>query len=194
MSRTVVGIDPSSRKLALVATRTFRADEVPVTAVIVLPEGGVQAAAAFREVFLFLRRLGAEGIHVYLEEPVYAFARRDPHSTIVQAQIGGAVMAAARLAGASVHLANNQRWKKQVCGKGNASKDEIAASLQIRWPEAYDACQGDQDLVDAASVNRYGVENQRTVERIARWHSSKCPARTKKPNRGSKVRTIRTSR
>jgi Holliday junction resolvasome RuvABC endonuclease subunit len=155
---TVIGIDPSSKKIALCITTSYELDEVPQLDVISLPAGGFQATgAAYREVFYFLQ--GIPSGQVYLEAPIVG---RNAWATIVQSQVGGAVMAAVEnLKVWNLYMANVSSWKKQVAGKGNLTKPEIAEALQRIWPEAYDLCNGDQDLVDACMINRFGVKHQR---------------------------------
>lgn len=160
---TVVGIDPSSKKIALCVTQSHRVDETPKLEVVSLPAGGFRATgAAYREAFCFLQSLGSG--HVYQESPVVG---KNAYSTIVQSQVGGAIMAAAQNLGSwDFHFANVSSWKKQVAGKGNLGKPEVAEALQRIWPEAYDLCNGDQDLVDACMINRFGVRHRRVITAI----------------------------
>ncbi len=51
---------------------------------------------------------------------------------------------------------NVMAWKKDIVGKGNASKDEVAAWLEVHHPDYYEQCHGDQNLVDATCVALYG--------------------------------------
>lgn len=157
---TVIGIDPSSKKLAFCVTEF---DLPPVLHTKRLPEGILQATgAAFEEAFLCFRKLPDAA--VYMEEPVVG---RNMRSTIVQAQVGGAVMAAADRAGVPYfELVNNSHWKKEVLGKGNAKKPDITAWLEENWPEAYTLAQKDQDLIDASCINRYGVQRQRLMQAV----------------------------
>lgn len=164
----VLGIDPSSKKLAFCITPVNH-DRIFTLSTISLPEGALQATgAAYREAFSFFQRNG-KGLHVYMEAPVVG---RSVGPTIIQAQVGGAVMAAAANAGVPLHLVNNMTWKKRVLGKGNASKPEVAELLRGIWPEAYAASSGDQDLIDACAINRYGVQNRRLAKAILTRSSS----------------------
>jgi Holliday junction resolvasome RuvABC endonuclease subunit len=157
----IIGIDPSSKKLAFCTTELPRTRKAPLLQTISLPVGVYRAAGhAYREAFLFFQQ--NPGV-VYMEAPVVG---RSPHPTIVQSQVGGAVMAAAENAGTVLHLVNNASWKKQVVGKGNAQKEEVCSWLQEFWPEAYDLAAGDQDLIDACAINRYGSAHQRLAQKI----------------------------
>jgi Holliday junction resolvasome RuvABC endonuclease subunit len=159
---TVIGIDPSSKKLALCITYPG-SEKYPEFHSIRLPEGILQATgAAFEEAFLCFRKHPEAA--VYMEEPVVG---RNVRSTIVQAQVGGAVMAAADRAGLPYfELVNNSHWKKEVLGKGNAKKEEISELLEKIWPEAYNLAQKDQDLIDASCINRYGVRRQKMMQAV----------------------------
>ena len=160
----VLGIDPSSKKLAICLTQSLSRREQPDLHKISLPEGVYRATgAAFSEAFLFFQDFTNLDAVTYMEAPVVG---RSVYSSIVQAQVGGAVMAAACKAGMKLHLVNVSTWKKEVVGKGNAQKPEIAAWLKKYWYEAYTPAAGDQDLIDACGVNRYGVQNQRLMQAI----------------------------
>lgn len=159
---TVIGIDPSSKKLAFCVTgHYYYVPEEHHT--VRLPEGILQATgAAFEEALLFFQKYSDAA--VYMEEPVVG---RNVRSTIVQAQVGGAVMAAADRAGLPYfELVNNSHWKKEVLGKGNAKKEEISEWLEKNWPEAYTLAQKDQDLIDASCINRYGVRRQKMMQAV----------------------------
>lgn len=159
----VVGIDPSSKKIALC---TARKNEYQLD-VIRLPAGMYSATgAAYREVFSFLDQVGhSDDVVVYMELPLVGVG--GVHSTIVQSQVGGAVMAAVKnsLRPTPLKMVNVGTWKKQVIGNGAAKKPEVAEWLEKNWPEAYDLAGGDQDLIDAACINRYGVIHERLLAR-----------------------------
>jgi Holliday junction resolvasome RuvABC endonuclease subunit len=160
--KNVIGIDPSSKKLAMciASEGQFQLD------VINLPAGLYSATgAAYREVFCFLESLNGSA-YVYMESPLVGVG--GVHSTVVQAQVGGAVMAAVRNSATPLHMVNVGTWKKQVLGKGNAKKPEVAEWLEKNWPAAYHEANGDQDLIDAACISRYGVLHERLLARKIR--------------------------
>lgn len=160
---TVIGIDPSSKKLAFCITYPG-SEKYPELHAKRLPEGILQATgAAFEEALLLFRNFPDAA--VYMEEPVVGGG--GVRSTIVQAQAGGAVMAAADRAGVPhFELVNNSHWKKEVLGKGNAKKPDIAEWLEKNWPEAYTFAEKDQDLIDASCINRYGVQRQKLIRAV----------------------------
>lgn len=163
----VLGIDPSSKKLAFCLTDTH--SKIFTLTTISLPAGALQATgAAYRGAFSFFEQ-HKEELHIYMEAPVVG---RSIGPTIIQAQVGGAVMAAAQNVGVPLHLVNNMTWKKVVLGKGNLKKEEVAEKLRGIWLEAYAACSGDQDLIDACALNRFGVKNQRLAKAILTRSSS----------------------
>lgn len=156
----VVGIDPSSKKIALcVSSEVFQLDVIRLPAGMYLATG-----AAYREVSLFLDNLvHYDKVSVYMEAPLVGVG--GVYSTIVQAQVGGAVMAAVKnsLRPTPLHMVNVGTWKKQVVGNGQSKKPEVAEWLEKNWPEAYHEAAGDQDLIDAACINRYGVLHERML-------------------------------
>lgn len=164
----VLGIDPSSKKLAFCLTEVEH-DNILTLTTISLPAGALQATgAAYRGAFSFFQE-NKHGLRVYMEAPVVG---RSIGPTIIQSQVGGAVMAAAENVGVPLYLVNNMTWKKRVIGKGNAKKEEVAEKLREIWLEAYAASSGDQDLIDACAVNRFGVRNQRLAKAILTRSSS----------------------
>lgn len=101
---------------------------------------------------------------VYLEAPV--LGRGGAWPTISQAQVGGAIMAACVEYRCFLEMVNNQNWKKTVCGHGNLNKTEISKAMFKVWPEAWEAAEGDQDLVDASAIARYGRIRTDLVRRL----------------------------
>lgn len=178
----VIGIDPSSKKLALCWTQHYGGADgnLPSMKTFKLPVGISRASwEANRQLFLFLSRelpLGEEDIEVYLEEPLVG---HNIHSTIVQAQVNGAVLAVVesfRIMGVYNALVHVSTWKKDVVGKGNAKKEDAAAWLEKNWPEAYHLAEGDQDLIDAACINRYGTQRIALKSRRLRVRKASPPA------------------
>lgn len=165
---TIVGVDPSSNKLSAVITQ---GDLNPELHRIKLPRDKVRACrVAYEWVITLVEPFPLPGVYVFLEMPV--LGRGGAGSTIPQAQVNGAMLAAGSMAGVQVVTVNNKRWKKQVVGNGAASKEDVAAWCALCWPPVFEGAKGDQDLLDAAAINRFGrhvVElRDRIGERIAR--------------------------
>jgi Holliday junction resolvasome RuvABC endonuclease subunit len=47
-------------------------------------------------------------------------------------------------------------WKLGTVGHGNASKDDVARWLRATHPTLFEACAGDQNLIDATCIALYG--------------------------------------
>lgn len=167
MSATVViGIDPSSKKLALVITKNGRS---PRLITRTLPDAPLDVKADWAE--RHCRRLAAPyvkaGFRViaFVEDPVVG--RGGAHATIVQATVRGGILVGLRRAGVTeIHGVNNQRWKKAVCGNGGIGKPQIKKYVYKTWPRVWDMANGDEDLCDAACINAYGQQVISLEERI----------------------------
>lgn len=168
MNEAIVGVDPSSRKLAAIITID---DQRPKIRIEHLPaknptEQCDRAYGWIRKIVRDLVHAGHE-VHVFVEEPV--LGRGGARATIPQTKVHGALLAGAKRAGATTVLGvNNSRWKKAVIGNGNASKPQIAEGIRTIWPLVYDMAQGDQDVLDAAGINRHGAQIVEMKERIQR--------------------------
>lgn len=92
---------------------------------------------------------------VFVEQPL--LGRGGVRSTIKVSQAAAIPLLAAVACGVDgVYEVNVQSWKKQVVGKGNASKDDVKAWLRVNHPERYAFTGGDQDLIDATCIYLYG--------------------------------------
>lgn len=155
---TVLGLDLSSRKIALMG-RNERSGwfcETWVAPKKVKNRGEI--LAQFLDPFTaFVEEAVARGpTWMFVENPLVGVG--GPHATIVQAQVQGLVLGTSVRSGvAAAYPVNVQTWKKDVVGRGNASKDEVAAWLKRECPNLTDMADGDQDLVDAACVALYGI-------------------------------------
>ena len=161
----IFGIDPSSRKLAVVhgePGKKHLGHEVKT-----LPARRPDAClVAFEWVGALVDRYPFHHPYVVIEAPV--FGRGGPGSTIPQAMINGALQAGAHDAGADVIDANNAHVKKEVLGRGNAKKDEIAAWAAATRPDLHAEFGTDQDLCDALMIWTYGVGVLKLRDRIAK--------------------------
>jgi len=171
MNIVIIGVDPSSRKLAAVAS--VLDDETDArTHRMALPKNKPEACLAaynwMRDlVDTWQRDCGPNTqVFVYVEDPV--FGRGGPGSTIPQARINGCLLAGAFDAGADVNMVNNAHVKKEVVGRGNANKEDIVHWLRQAWPAMYETVGKDQDLADSAMIYVYGRQVQHRVQRIKR--------------------------
>jgi Holliday junction resolvasome RuvABC endonuclease subunit len=159
----ILGIDPSSRKLAcfvLGPERAWTKNLVVPNKLKDRPEVLGQLAEQVDELF---SEVDFEA--VFVEQPLVG--RGGAHATIVQAQVQGLVLARAhRAATPGVYTVNVKSWKKQVVGNGNADKAAVAAWLETHQPVLAGLAAGDQDLVDAACIALYGRAVLERAERI----------------------------
>lgn len=150
----VFGLDPSSKKLALVVTDGHSHD----FHVAKLPDGPDHRPEACVGAEDWIRHM----IGVYpdvaligLEMPMGA--KGGFGSTIPQAMISGALQAGIAREKKHVELINIPNWKLSVVGKGSASKEEISNWVEDNYPSAWLRCVDskgklDQDLVDAFCI------------------------------------------
>lgn len=160
---TIIGIDPSSKKVAA----TITVDEKQLFMdVCQLPEAIEDAC---HQAFIYTQNLvtrygGKNEVVVFVEEPV--LGRGGAWTTIRQSQIRGCIIGGARSMGSAVYGVNNQRWKKEVLGAGNIRKDQIPIYVKELWPNAFEMAGKDGDLIDSACINRYGSHVLNLRERI----------------------------
>lgn len=154
----IIGLDPSSRKLAFVVTgpaiESSQVDFIRVTKIVQRCRAATDAVHRLIERYAWMD--GAK--YVFIESPVYT-ARAGARSLIPQATVFGAILAAfARHHQYIVEPVNNTVWKKGIVGSGNASKRDVGVAVEHLWPSIYRTIAGDQDLLDAAAIALYGKE------------------------------------
>lgn len=165
---TVIGIDPSSRKLAAVVSVVGKEPQATVYTKPLPQDKPVACLQAFEWV-RNLVEIQEDDVYVFIELPV--LGRGGPGSTIPQAQINGALLAGAQMADAEVVPVNNSRVKKEVVGRGNANKDDIRDWVSKAWPVLYERIGGDQDLCDSAMIYVYGKQVVERRNKIAKKKS-----------------------
>lgn len=162
----VIGIDPSSRKLAAVVSVIGDEDNV-ITITKPLPQDKpIACLLAFEWARTLVEEHQHRGdVYAFIESPV--LGRGGPGSTIPQAQINGALIAGLQMAGANVTPVNNSRVKKEVVGRGNANKDDIRQWVHDYWNDLYVKIEKDQDLCDSAMIYQYGSQVVNLRDKIA---------------------------
>lgn len=100
----------------------------------------------------WIRETIPAGHQLWVESPIQG-ASGDVQTCIKIAEIVGTVLANYR--GETDKVAVSQ-WKKAVIGHGHADKDAVTDWLLEHHPALAEACQGSQDLRDAACVGIYG--------------------------------------
>lgn len=159
----IIGVDPSKTRLAAViwdGASTFHVAKRS------MPEDLAFCCVIGRRWMrdLVLKYGPLDDVWVFVEAPV--LGRGGARSTIVQAQVNGAVLAGAYVTGAKVVLVNNQTAKRRVVGKGNATKSDINRYIRRTWPKLWAAARGNQDLCDSAMIALYGNYIVRTRSKV----------------------------
>lgn len=170
----VGSIDLSTVKLAVIVTDSDGAVE-EVKPYMLSKHNTKRYMDAMKVGYQLAKTYSAKGdFYAFPEKPIFW---RGGRSTLPLAQISGALCAGLWAGGAiSVIESMNTQWKKDVVGKGTASKPEIAIGLKKVWPSMYQYIARnhttgvknpvpDQDLIDSACINIYG---QRIAERTKR--------------------------
>lgn len=167
----VLGVDPSTKIVACVARLVGASDPYftiwrpyLIGSGNFKPETTHDAKEAMEDFLSELARFGPgrRGI-AYVEEPVMG---RNRVATIRQAYVIGAILAALANHGIPVYLVNNSAWKKDVVGKGNATKDEIKEKMVALHPHLPPSFFTDLDLVDALAIMEYGWHNERKAKGV----------------------------
>lgn len=91
---------------------------------------------------------------IFAEEPPLA-GSRNIRTALALSQVAGAVLSRV---GAVVYLVPVSAWKKQVVGKGNATKDEVADWVKHHHHTLFEMCEGDQNKLDAVCLMLYGTQ------------------------------------
>jgi Holliday junction resolvasome RuvABC endonuclease subunit len=156
----IIGIDPSSRKLASISAILGQEQNYVIDTIALFPKDRPRSCAIATK---WMRHLVAslheqvDDVYVFIEAPV--LGRGGARATIPQAQVGGCLLAGAYTSNAKdIVLVNNQRAKKEIVGKGNASKDEIKAWCRVVWPAVFREAGTDQDVCDSAMIYAFGAK------------------------------------
>lgn len=88
---------------------------------------------------------------LFCEEPVVAGAR-NIRTSLQIAQTVGVVLAST----ARSYLVPVSTWKIETVGKGNADKSAVMDWIRQDYPGYFAACDGNQDIADAAAIAIYG--------------------------------------
>lgn len=171
----IVGIDPSSKKLAVTifmpASNDIRSFFYPLRKKANDTYTPKVAHSAYSTVELMVHKhhLRRYDTKVFMEAPV--IGRGGAKSTMVQAYVSGAVQAALLSLSIPVTLVNVQVWKKDVVGNGAAGKPQVATAVQQRlsglkltahWQEI----NADQDIIDATALMMYGLRVSDRAEQL----------------------------
>ena len=117
---------------------------------------------------LYLRVDPAYPTFVYIEDPVVGRGGAKVQGDLARAQ-ASMLLAAAHVNERSptipytIHLTS---WKKEVVGKGNASKKVVAEYVRENWPRFAAAFDGEQDYYDARCIAQYATLVQLRAQEI----------------------------
>jgi hypothetical protein len=167
----IVGIDPSAKKIALVAKETVlnvqHAEAYPLYVRGQTKQTAESIHRAMEAVNDFLDHI--EGLigdaprHAFIETPV--IGRGGATTAMKQAYVGGVIRACLVERGFTVHEVNQSTWKAflgantRVGAKGRQTehqKANVARAVKVRWPKVQGLIAGDGDLTDAAGICLYG--------------------------------------
>lgn len=185
MGDVFIGVDPDSTRLTALVSKK---DWWTVRRKILPPPQDVPTwcDAAWVWVYRLVKKYKDEGhrVHFFVEKPFVS--KFKPSAAIPLSRLNGACLAAAHRAGADTVLdVTIQSWKKEVVGKGDATKPEVATWCKVYWRLVWDeaqklpASQGRQDVCDAAAINRYGVKNVKKQRRVRKFYKMNKDAKPK---------------
>lgn len=164
----VVGIDPSARKIAVVATHIVLNVSLAQSFVLYktserqTPATLGKALDAMDEFVEWADRVDPNGTRAaWVEDPLVG--RGGVRTTMVQSYVGGVVRGSLARAGFEVHNVNVSSWKKAVTGSGKSQKPAVRYAVQQKWPKIMGMVGDDGDLVDAAAICLHGIAAQQTV-------------------------------
>lgn len=177
MRGLVVGIDPSSDKMAIaVGTCT---DDVQLMQYKYRsgPDHRPEVLAQMHATFSFFIQNQPNIIRIGIEMPTVT--KSGPGSTIPQAMANGAVVAALGMLNPLpvIDQVPIPSWKSGITGNGSAPKDLIADWVRVNYPRVFDLCVDEkdkfsQDLCDAFCIFLYELRYEKIVKQIERKRAS----------------------
>lgn len=161
-SPRIIGIDPSSKKLALVSLYD---NVVEAKSVTLGKKAGPEACGVAMDWLNEYLHLHAEPALAFVESPLVG--RAGIRATMVQAFVGGVIQACFASADVPIYIVHASTWKAHLTGKSNCGKDDVRTALRTHWPEAFRESGGDPDLIDAAGICHYGRHVHRVRQTVA---------------------------
>lgn len=147
----IYGLDPGVRKLALFGVPYNVGDSSFTHWEFKTPQNGRGFEVTHMRCMLERYLESDPEPIIFCEEPVVA-GRRNLRTTIQIAETVGMVLALEH----PVYLVPVSTWKKETTGSGNASKDRVSEWLREEYKQYFAACEGNQDICDAAAMAIYG--------------------------------------
>lgn len=166
----VLGIDPSAKKIAVVAIDTVL--KVQIVHSYVLYKTGKQTNESIGRAYAVMmgmvqtlapmQRLGES--YAYIEAGLsYGHGGNRVASSIKQAYVSGVVRGTLVHAGYTVRDVQQATWKKAICNNGHADKADVARVVKVAWPKVWSLVEHDRDLIDAAAIAQYGIQELQAV-------------------------------
>lgn len=98
------------------------------------------------------------GLIARVEAPIFI---QNPKATISIASVTGLVWFLCKHYGIKCSYVDNTKWKKDIVGKGNASKKEIKEYAIEKWGEVFP----EQDFADAACIALWAKQEEQNESR-----------------------------
>jgi Holliday junction resolvasome RuvABC endonuclease subunit len=101
--------------------------------------------------------LGHDADQIWVEEPLMG---NNHKYSLAISELKGAVLShlnVLRSRGCDIRTVNVSSWKREVVGKGNATKEQVSNYIDATHPDYAPFCDGDQDRIDACCVGLYGL-------------------------------------
>lgn len=153
----VMGVDPGSVNIALAMREGKKLSYRNIE-----PEGVKKRGSRAEERLWPLATKFAEALkeigpdYVYIEAPVYSGSFT---ATVALSMITGAMVIILQQLGIPYSFVGNNVWKKGLCGRGNATKEEVRAWVTTRFKLPKDGLV--QDIIDAIGIAEWGAQKFR---------------------------------
>lgn len=160
----IVGIDPSAKRIAIVAHETILKVQAVKTADLYLKgetkqtmESLGRAVTAMEDFVAWADEVCPSSPRVaWVEDPLVG--RGGTTTTVKQSYVGGIIRGVLVASSFQVYGVNVSTWKSQVCGNGRADKRDVSRAVGVRWPKIARLVGDDVDLTDAAAICIYAEE------------------------------------
>lgn len=145
----IYGVDPGCRKLALFGVELDGSRFVAKAWTAPTSSRGLEVSTLQGHLRRVVDR-DPEAV-IFCEDAIVAGAR-NLQTTIQLAHTVGMVLSQEPM----TYLAPVGKWKKETTGNGSSDKQGVSDWLRLEYPEYFAACDGNQDIVDAAAIAVYG--------------------------------------
>jgi len=151
---TYIGVDPSTNDIACAALHGDRIvmRSYPLRGREITTRVALAYEVPGKFITYLNKVLGRDEVIVALEAPV---AVKNRQSLIKLSQVSGALIAGFGALRVNPLIVPPSTWKKEVVGRGNVNKSQVAGWVADSWPELHRHAAGDQDSLDAGCLARY---------------------------------------